>query len=491
MIPSSTISRTLNRVKDRLPEFILIAGIITTSSALLIYIYLGFFSRYYADDFCLSGMLFQQGFWEAQVNSYLTWSNRYAGMFLVALSELLGHASIRVWTALLILLGILSLTWTTYQIFRLLKLPFSRLQMLLLAELTLFFTILITPQLYQVLFWRIGLITYALPLIFLVFLAGLIIHSASGSGRTHWGNILGCGLLALFAGGFSETYLSLQTVLLLMAMIFVAWLVRGTPRRIWLVLLASALAGSLIALLVVIASPGNASRMAFMPESPGVLALVLMVFKNTFIFIYSSLADHFFAAILATLIPLLLIYLYSSKNPELPGWSASSLILTIFLTPLISFLLVISVVAPAAYVQSSYPDGRVLVIATFVIVLMLIAEGLLLGLIFSQLHRYAAEAVPGYLQVATALLLLTLLLYPLYDVLRTSRQIDAFKAQAASWDARDGRIRSARLSGQFDVQEKGYNAPGDLAELSDDPENWVNRCASWFYDLQSITVVNP
>jgi hypothetical protein len=128
-------------------------------------------------------------------------------------------------------------------------------------------------------------------------------------------------LLALFAGGFSETYLSLQIVLLLTAILCVAWFVRGTPRRNWLVLLASALAGSLIALLIVIASPGNASRMAFMPESPGVLALAVMVFKNAFIFIYSSLADHFFAALLAILIPMLLVYLHSSKNPELPGWS--------------------------------------------------------------------------------------------------------------------------------------------------------------------------
>jgi hypothetical protein len=52
-------------------------------------------------------------------------------------------------------------------------------------------------------------------------------------------------------------------------------------------------------------------------------------------------------------------------------------------------------------------------------------------------------------------------------------------------------VHGARLSGQFSIQEKGLNAPGDLAGLSDDPENWVNRCESWFYDLQSITVSNP
>jgi hypothetical protein len=160
-------------------------------------------------------------------------------------------------------------------------------------------------------------------------------------------------------------------------------------------------------------------------------------------------------------------------------------------SPLLAFVLIAAVVAPAAYAQSSYPDGRVLVEAAFILVSLFMTEGFLFGVAFSQLHHYSGQATPGALRLGVALLLLALLLYPLYDAVKTSVQIGEFRISAQAWDARDAEIRAARLAGSTEVQVKAYNTPGDLASLSVDPQNWVNGCAAWFYDLRSITAVDP
>jgi xanthosine utilization system XapX-like protein len=154
-------------------------------------------------------------------------------------------------------------------------------------------------------------------------------------------------------------------------------------------------------------------------------------------------------------------------------------------------LLIFAIMAPAAYAQSSYPDGRVLVDAAFIMIIMTIIEGMLTGIIFSQLHQRVNDPVPEYLQVITGCILIIILFYPLYDARKNILQIPEFSAQASSWDARDARIRAAHNLGKVDIQEKGLNAPGGLAEMREDPSDWVNVCATWFYDVNSISVGNP
>jgi hypothetical protein len=65
-------------------------GLITTTITLLSYAYLGTFARFYADDYCMSGLVVQRGFWQAQIDQYTGWSNRYAGMLVLSLSDSLG-----------------------------------------------------------------------------------------------------------------------------------------------------------------------------------------------------------------------------------------------------------------------------------------------------------------------------------------------------------------------------------------------------------------
>jgi hypothetical protein len=488
MTNTSSGSPNRNDLKKLMP-FVSVFGAVTTGLALLGYSILGFFSRYYADDYCMSGLVFQRGFWQAQVEQYTSWSNRYAGMLVLSVSDLLGRSSIQVWTVLVIVLLVAALAWTLGQLNHWLNLSFSRWLLVLIAELIVFFTILFSPQLYQSLFWRIGLITYTLPLVFLILLIGLIIYCSVETilGKIPWIGVLACFLIAFFAGGFSETYITLQTSLFVIGLVAAHFLATNPSRKNWLSMMIAALTGSLLALAVVLAAPGNAVRQAAMPPPPGFLELVKMVVTHAFLFMYRTLAANSLQTVLAVLIPLLLVYgLFSSR--EIPRWRPSLLVMALFLMPAAGFVTIAFIMIPAAYIQSSYPDGRVLVQAGFLMAVMLMVIGVLAGILFSLLHRWAEDPVPPYLQWLVASLAVILLLYPLYDAWRNAALLPEYRARAESWDARDARIRAARQSGEFKIVVKGFNAPGNLAEFQTDPEDWVNQCGASFYDVSQIKV---
>jgi len=68
-------------------DLLLLLGSLAFGAALILVAYLGTFSRYYADDYCLSGGLLSGGFWSSQVSLYTSWSPRFSGTFLLNLSE--------------------------------------------------------------------------------------------------------------------------------------------------------------------------------------------------------------------------------------------------------------------------------------------------------------------------------------------------------------------------------------------------------------------
>ena len=167
----------------------------------------------------------------------------------------------------------------------------------------------------------------------------------------------------------------------------------------------------------------------------------------------------------------------------------SSIIFVALLSPIILFITLASVMAPAAFAQSSYPDGRVLMDASFLVVLFLVIEGFLLGMILNQLHDLAGETVTAKLQILSAVFVLIMILYPLYDAYKSFRSIPEYHAYATAWDSRDARIKAATLMGLDQIVESSLDAPGQLADISTDPNNWVNNCVAQFYSLASISAV--
>jgi len=481
-----------------LVDLLLAIGIVTFGMALILYAYLGFFSRYYADDFCLTGGFLASGFWKSQIGLYTSWSPAFAGTFLQNLSEFFGRSAIQAWTALVVVLWILALTWAIVQASRVTHLKVPAGLALLLAEVLVFFTILEAPQQYQTLYWRIGLVGYTLPLVFLALLIGLIFNRLrkADPGRLSWGGSATCAALAFFAGGFSVTYVTLQTGLLALALIAVWLAIRPPSRRNIRMLVGAALVGSLLALLVVVIAPGNAVRLSAMPARPHLFPLIRMAVTNSFIFVYISLKDYAFQNILAVLVSMMITYALYARDKGLPKLRPSSLTLALFLTPVVGALLVLAVCAPSAYAESSYPEGRVLIEARFIMVFMTIAEGALIGMSLSQLHLWANEPTPVHLQLILAAVFLVVILYPLYDARKSYLEIPVYRQRAATWDARTAIIQTSIQQGILDInihdsQARSFDSFSGLMEIGSDPSYWVNQCAAGFYGAHHIAINQP
>jgi hypothetical protein len=487
---------THNRL--HLMDVLLVIGIVTFGVAIIFYAYLGFFSRYYADDYCMTAGLLTSGFWQSQVSLYNSWSPAFSGTFLQYLSEYFGRSSIQVWPALLIVLWVLALTWAVIQAVRVTSLKVPASLALLLAEVVIFFTILTSPQQYQTIYWRIGLVGYTLPLVFLTFLLGLILSRFKKSDKGHapWGSMVLCAALAFFNGGFSITYVTLQTGVLAVVLVGVWFIVRPPSRRNSLLLVGAALTGSLVALLVVALAPGNAVRMALMPARPHLFPFIRMAVTNSVIFIYLTLKNYAFQNVLAVLVPMLVTYCMYSRGFGIPKMRPSSLITGLFLIPVVSFLLVLAVVAPSVYAESSYPEGRVLMEARYILICMTVAEGVLIGMSLIQLHQWAQEPAPRLQRLIAGILFLSLALYPLYDARKSYTEISFYQNRAAIWDAHNAYILTNLQQGNLEVnipdnQAKSFDEFSGLSDLTSDPGDWVNQCAASFYGLHQLTVNHP
>ena len=464
-------------------------GASASGIALILYCYLGTFSRFYADDFCMSGYVVRLGFWQAQWFQYVTWSNRFTGMFLLSLSDLLGKSFIKWWTSLTIILWVIGLTWAMLKISRLFHMQMPKWMAILITEWIILFTILLAPQVYQSLFWRIGLITYTAPLVLLSSLIGLLIQGylKLQEKKTVTGWLVLAGITAFLGGGLSETYLALQISFICLSFLALLLFNKKEILKMGSKPLGSALIGSLLSFVIVLAAPGNAVRQATMPAHPAIIEFVKMIVINTFLYIYITLKNNAFQMLLAALAPMIFVY-YGGIRMS-PSVQPSSIIFVALLSPIILFITLASVMAPAAFAQSSYPDGRVLMDASFLVVLFLVIEGFLFGMILNQLHDLAGETVPAKLQILSAMFVLIMILYPLYDAYKSFRSIPENHAYATAWDSRDARIKAATLMGLDQIVESGLDAPGQLADISTDPNNWVNNCVAQFYSLASISAV--
>ncbi len=477
----------------------LVFGIAAFGLALALYAYLGFFSRYYADDYCLTSSFLTEGFWKSQIGLYLGWSNRFAVAFIVNLSEYLGRSAIRVWPAFVIVAWVAALTWALVQAARYSRLFVSVWTALVFAEALVFFTLLEAPQLYQSLYWRVGLVTYTLPLVLLTVLIGFIFNRIrkTTARRVSWGGPVVCVLLAFFAGGFSETYVALQTALLGLALAGI-WLgVKSPAKRTWLIFVGVALIGSLLALLVVIFSPGNAVRLSAIPSSrPHLTSLIRMAVSSAALFIYISLKDYSFQNLLTLVLPLGITYALYAQEDSLPRIRPSSLTLAVFLVPVVSYVLILAVCAPSAYAESAYPEARTLIEARFIMTATILAEGALIGMGFSQLHQWANEPVPLFLQLFPALLFLAVCFYPVYDARKSYAQIPVYHARAEVWDARAAVIHTSLQKGITNINihdslARSFDDFSGLLEIGSDPHFWINQCAASFFGVHHLAINQP
>ena len=476
-----------NSYQDRLLKPPLFLGIFTSLVALGLYAYLGMFSRYGSDDYCLSAFFLQENLFEAMIRRYFEASSRYTNILFIGLVDnLFGWYNVAVLPALMLVLFVLGLYLFLKMIVEMMSLGWSRSFILFLSLAVVYFSVAQAPNLYETLYWRAGMTSHFAPLVFIPFFGTFLLRQARSvthNPPSFWVQAA-CFFIPLLIGGLSEPPTAFMITVLVLALVAVWFWGDGRYRRSNLVLLFWSLAGALTALLVMALAPANSLRMQSPP--PPLPELLSRIVSYPSFFVVDTLRTLPLPTLLSVGVMALVFYVqYMHPSAALSAEARNRLGAMMIVVLVLAYLLIAASFAPSAYGQS-YPAPRARFIGRVVMTAALMTEGALLGILAAQVQAQFVQL--AYVRSFAALALMALMLYPLRTAQRLSMEIPVYQQRAAAWDERESEIYRLKESGIQDLVVP-FLSQEVSQDLGDRTGFRLNRCASILYGVNSILAV--
>jgi len=458
--------------------------------------YIGWFSRFVADDFSSATLAVNKGLLGATWDWYVNWSGRFTASFFDSLFGYLGPSSLR-WetggTLVLLLVGSSILTW---QLLRVRPIPFRLGASIFLPASILVAAFRITPDLPQSLYWGQGMRSLIFPLVPAAFLASILVRLRDHSNAHNlagWLSVVA--LLSFLAGGFGETYVALQTTILLL-FILVIWFEKPSSPQ-WKSLSAPVigLVFSLAAMAVTVAAPGNNIRQSYFPPSPGILSLAQIAANSTGLFLQRVIvsADLVLSLLVLFLSSIACGWLCANHgffNNQSDG-SGNHPFFTTFSRSLLSFSLIFSLLlyasfVPAAYGMSSPPPDRTVILPTIILCVYVSIAGFLVG---NELlsYRFWDKLPAPFVQ---SILWVLLFLYAAFTFQVTTRVLavsNDYQRFAAVFDRADRLIREAKAAGKTSVQVPEVHNHFGLSDYGAGTTYWLDQAVDGYYGIH-VTV---
>ncbi len=458
-------------------------------------VYLGTFTRYLADDFCMAGDAIHIGLLNMLSKWYTTWTGRF--MFIIGTGLFgLGGPKFAAWVppvaALIWLVGI---CWSIHPIIKRLAWPKPVLLSVVAGSLVLLVLLSTIPNLFQSFFWQDGMVNYSLPLIGLTFCCGIILHAWLEKANMLFASF-SVGILAFLSGGFTEASTAMEITLFALALLLsLTCRDRATRRRLATVL-SAALLGALLAMLVVFIAPGNQTRLQIVGGQsghPGIFRILTFSFRNM-VYIYGKFFLRTpFWAILSIILPLIAGWIFSTPSAALPekinlaylwkqNWFRSMLFIGVS-----AIILVTAACAPVVFAVNAYPEDRTIIIMQFAVILSVIFISASLGIGFRQLGLLPGLAHNLSLnRILLVGILIMIVITAGVSILNSANRLPTYHSYQEMWDQRAALIQQAARSGETTITVPGRYSLFAVADLSEDPGNWVNRCMAYYYGVSEI-----
>ncbi|MEK6753201.1 MAG: hypothetical protein AABZ00_13155 [Chloroflexota bacterium] len=474
----------------RIPSLAILLGNIVAFAGLILLAYLGFYNRYWADDWCYSADARQLGTTQATLQYFNPEgtgysSNRYSLTFFSALTEnTLGMFGNQIFATLTIAFWLVGIAWTIYNISRLThSISFGAL--LFASAFLLFYNLYISPQRFQILYWRSGVLPYSTAIVFWLIILGFITHQMTRATPAKWIPyvVAPFAFLAAGLGEISCVFLFSGTSILLLA----AWLARKqdwakksfqTIFIAWLFLF--------LGMTALIISPSNARIENMGVERNSLLAVPALSIRHAVDFILISLRTLPIPHIIfiGTLFSLSIL---ATKNTSASPLTLNRLLLLLAFATLITFLLVVSIQAPSAYFYSATPDPRGKSLARFTLLAGLGFIACLGGIWTAQ------KLTKNWLTFASALVFLLGLAYTARSITLIYAELPGFVYRAQIWDERDAIIESAKEQGILLVEVPVIDtADIDTRDMfGSRGKGWTQfslNCAARYYGVDGLKV---
>ncbi len=477
-------------------------GLVLCTAALLAMAVLGSQMRLSGDDYCYQAVLSQQGFWSMQTESYLSVSmyngNRYSLTLFSGLTGLLPPWGNGMLVIVSLVLWVAGLTFTGRLLAKKFQIKLSLLENVLIAEVFACLVLWGAPSLGQSLFWRSGMLPYFMPLLGGTWLAGLALWVSTAPNK--WLGYVSIFLLAVLAGGFSETGAAIQGGFWALTAFGAGFcLLRGKPQGALLKPALLAVLGTLAAVVLLYVSPTTMMRRANMPEPLAFNAFIALFALNMKVYLWHAVMRRTLTVLLPLLAGLSIGWFYFNHR-HAHGAGQTSAGWRTWLGRLIwlafsALALIGCVLLPATFIFADYPPDRSLLLSQVVISAAgLIGGALIAGWLQSIIGGWVkthptAQVICCCLAV---LMLLPVCLAPLQSLHTSLSEWGFFNKWATMWDARHQGILDAVQAGERTVHVVALDHVIEhVGELSPDAQYWYNNCAEMYYGLDAIFADQP
>jgi len=480
----------------QLNRWTILAGILVTFAGLALLAYMGFYNRYWGDDWCYNRDFKNLGVWNTMETYFSTGdqahtgysTNRYALTLLSGLFFLPGIFGTQIVATVIILLWLAGLAWAVSNISKLTR-PVPGIVILLASSLLLYFNLFFSTQRFQVLYWQAG-VHYSFTAISAVYLLGMITSQMAAEKEDKLIRVL-IAPLAFLAGGLSEIgavyLLAGLTLALLTCWYFkrkqAPWVARTFPT------VGIAFFFLLLAIIVLIVSPSN-SRYGDMSVKPTNFFLVpLLSFRYAIDFMIQSFKSLPFphlvliAFFICLAIASRFISAESSQADLLKTLIAAAFVL------IVTWLLISAVQAPGVRFYSAPPDPRGQSLSRFTMLAGLACVAWLFG---GYLYALLPRTWLNLLAVAGLLIAFG---YSARLIKTNYGELPGFIHRAQLWDQRDAAIKAAKAQGSQLVEVIVIDTKGlgvqDIMRSKDMEKDSVVSCGSEYYGVAAIKAISP
>ena len=465
------------------------AGAALFGVGLLLYAGLGFYNRFWADDWCYNADLKTLGFWGTmQGYTFITHyaSNRYSLTFFTLLMQQWDVFSAQITAVLVIALWFGGLFLIVRELGQLFDLKLKPVVTIFITITLEYYSLYLAPNQFRTLYFRSSVLTYTTPLICALYIFGLLLWQLNRE-RPSRGLALLIGPFAFIAAGFSEgacAYLGAA-----LGMLWLVVLVCRIKGQVWakriITLLSVALVSVALATVILILSPAIAPRHVGYPNPTSPLHLPWLSLVFAMDFIRASVRDliipHAMFGLLFLLLPFLASFVDARAN-----LSFATGLKAIAVIAVVTVLLIAACQIPAIYIEGGPPASKALISARFTLLFAFAG-------IFWIAGSWFATRVQGNYRYALLVLILIPMLYTVRPISLNYAELPRFSERARVWDERDQSIRSAKAQGILQIDVKGIDSKymGQTLDFKEKPNFWVNGCAETFYGVQEIRATLP
>jgi hypothetical protein len=462
-------------------KFALTVGLMMFLAGIGLFIFLGYYNRTWADDWCYNADFKNLGFIET-VRGYaynVTYTpSRYSVTIFAGLIQAFDILGLQLMTPLTIIFWMAGLAYLFYNLASMTGYRLSRLLVVLVASTIVYFSIYLSPHIYQSLYWRTGMLTYTTPLVFLCWIFVFITEQSKREKPSFaWSAFIF--LLALLGGGFSEASCTVLVSTLGMYTLLAgigyrrnqSWAVRTfIPALV-------ALVGAILAMALLVFAPTTQVRKERYGEPAGLMELMVLLYQFTYAFFVLSIKDY-------QNIMLILISIFSGFLFFPSQLKAERPLRILFLAAIVGVLavfLVAASLAPSAYVEKGLPADRTIIVPRFIAVFGFVLAGWLTGLALRGIFTSSR------LETLVIILLLASYVFPLYSLKVTAEKIPIYAQRTQAWDARESTIQTALSNNEEHVDVFSIDGlpVGGIRDF--DPQGkagfWITKCAMSYYDI--------